>query len=376
MKYYSYLCCLLCLSMSFIACNEDPEMFQLASYPDEMHIRSSVESVVLNKGIANEDAVTFTWDAATSPISSADVVTYKVCLYPSAMKDDKSDYIDVGSNLSLTLTHDQLNSMVAKWALPGNPVKVTAQVLSNVHNEDKYVKPEVSTVELTVTGYEKYPVSLYMLITDNSGNVSTQKLEQRQLGTGIYEVSFNMVPCNYHFTTTTEPYPAYGTAGDQRLEYVLDGQINEFRNEATGMRTVIVDTNSDFNDCRVLNIIQLPTPGLIWICGNGCSVGWNTNTSSGRLEMVGSAREPYLYAWTGDFIAGGEFKIGLGNSWGDQFFYAPVENADPLVNHQLLMYRFQDDGGDLKWVPSVSGRYTFTMCLLADDMWTKFEPAN
>ena len=143
-----------------------------------------------------------------------------------------------------------------------------------------------------------------------------------------------------------------------------------------GMRTIIVDTNSDFNDCRVLNIIQLPTPGLIWICGNGCSVGWNTNTSSGRMEMVGSAREPYLYAWTGDFNAGGEFKIGLGNGWGDQFFYAPTENADPLVNHELLMYRFQDDGGDLKWVPSVSGRYTFTMCLLADDMWTKFEPAN
>ena len=135
-------------------------------------------------------------------------------------------------------------------------------------------------------------------------------------------------------------------------------------------------TNTGFNDCRVLNIVQLPTPGLIWICGNGCSVGWNTNTSSGRLEMVGSAREPYLYAWTGDFTAGGEFKIGLGNGWGDQFFYAPFENADPLTNHELPMYRFQDDGGDLKWVPSVSGRYTLTLCLLANDMWTKFEPAN
>ncbi|MBR6827156.1 MAG: DUF5116 domain-containing protein, partial [Prevotella sp.] len=74
--------------------------------------------------------------------------------------------------------------------------------------------------------------------------------------------------------------------------------------------------------------------------------------------------------------AGGEFKIGLGNGWGDQFFYAPVENADPLTDHRLLMYRFQDDGGDLKWVPSVSGRYTLTLCLLANDMWTKFEPAN
>lgn len=375
MKYLHYVFSALCL-MACVSCNEDPKYFTLESYPDEMHIKSSVESVVLNKGIANQEAVTFTWDAASSPISSADQVTYKLCFYPSAMKDDKSDYIDVGTNRSLTLTHDQLNSMVAKWALPGTPVNVTAQVLSNVHNETRYVKPEVSTVEFTATGYEKYPVSLFMNITDDAGNVSSQRLEQRQLGTGIYEVSFNMVPCNFHFTTSAEPYPAYGSAGDGKLNYVVEGNITEFRNETSGMRTIIVDTNPEYNDCRVLNIVQLPTPGLIWICGNGCSVGWNTNTSSGRLEMVGSVREPYLYAWTGDFTAGGEFKIGLGNGWGDQFFYAPYENADPVTNHELPMYRFQDDGGDLKWVPSVSGRYTLTLCLLADDMWTKFEPAN
>ena len=375
MKYLHYVFSMLCL-MAFVSCNDDPEFFKLKSYPDEMHIRSSVESVVLNKGIANQEAVTFTWDAASSPISSADEVTYKVCLFPTAMKDDKSAYIDVGTKTSLTLTHDELNSMVAKWALPGTPVKVTAQVLSNVHNETRYVKPEVSTVELTITGYEKYPPSLYLIITDDAGNVSSQRLEQRQLGSGIYEISFNMVPCNFHFTTTSEAYPAYGAAGDGKLDYVVEGNVNEFRNEAIGMRTIIVDTNAEYNDCRVLNIVQLPTPGLIWICGNGCSVGWNTNTSSGRLEMVGSAREPYLYAWTGEFTAGGEFKIGLGNGWGDQFFYAPFENADPLTNHELPMYRFQDDGGDLKWVPSVSGRYTLTLCLLADDMWTKFEPAN
>ena len=74
--------------------------------------------------------------------------------------------------------------------------------------------------------------------------------------------------------------------------------------------------------------------------------------------------------------AGGEIKIGLGNGWGDQFFYAPEANTDPVSDHRLLPYRFQDDGGDLKWVPSVSGRYTFTLCLLATDLHTSFEPAN
>ncbi|MBQ1773009.1 MAG: SusE domain-containing protein [Prevotella sp.] len=364
---------LLCLT----SCNEDPEYFELPVYPDEMHVKCSTEEIVLNKGIADETAITLTWDKATSPISASDVVTYKVCFYPSTMKDQKSAYIETGTQTTLSVTHDELNSMVARWALPGEAVRVTAQVLSIVNNEQRYVRPEVSTVEFTCTGYEKYPAYLNLVMTDTeTGSVTTERLTQRQLGTGIYEATLDMKPCTYHIATTDEAYPVYAQAVGEQMEYVTEGSYTEFTNDAVGQRTIIVDTNNDFNDCRVLQIVQLPTPGVIWICGNGCSVGWNTNTTAGHMEMVGSAREPYYYAWTGEFTAGGEIKVGLGNGWGDQFFYAPVENADPLTDHRLPMYRLQDDGGDLKWVPSVSGRYTFTLCLLATDMHTSFEPAN
>lgn len=370
-----WMVCAALFPLLFTACNEDPEYFELPTYPDEMHIRSSVQEIVLNKGIADQAAVTFTWDKATSPVSSADKVSYKLCLYPSATKDQKSEYLTTDET-SLTLTHDQLNSMVAHWAMPGEQIKLTAQVLSIIENETRYIRPEVSTVEFTATGYEKYPAYIYMNITTTDGVKSTQRLEQRQLGTGIYEVTFNMVPCSYYFTTTEEPYPAYGQADGETMEYVTEGDIKLFTTEENGQRTVIVDTNQPYNDCRVLDIVQLPTAGVIWICGDGCSVGWNTNTADGRMTMTGTAREPYYYSWTGEFNAGKEVKIGLGNGWGDQFFYAPEAAADPLTDHRLLMYRLQDAGGDLKWVPSVSGRYTFTLCLLASDMHTTFEPAN
>ena len=379
MRKYALFFSALCTALLLVSCNKDPEYFTLENYPDEMHVKCSVEEIILNKGISDQTAVTFTWDAASSPISTDDVVTYKMCLYPTTQKNNKSAYIDLGTNLTCSLTHDELNSMMAQWALPGQAVNVTAQVLAVFNNELHYLKPEVSTVEFTVTGYEKYPQYLYMQITTDDGQQVSQRLEQRQLGTGIYEASFEMVPCNYHITTTTDSYPAYGMAsGDttEQMEYVTDGDIRDFRFDGIGKRTVIVDTNNGYNDCRVLDIVQLPTPGQIWICGNGCSVGWNTNTSTGRLEMVGTAREPYYYAWTGEFIAGGELKIGVGNSWCYPFFFAPENNADPLTDHRLSTFRYQDNGGDVKWVPSVSGRYTFTLCLLATDMWTKFEPAN
>jgi len=373
----SFIICHLSFSAALTSCNEDPKYFELPTYPDEMHVQCSVEELVLNKGIADQTALTLTWQKATSPLSPTDEVTYKVCFYPSAVKEQQSDYIDVGTAQQLTISHDELNSMVARWALPGEAVKVTAQVLSIVNNEQRYVRPEKSTTEFTVTGYEKYPPYLYMHLTDEAtGAERTERMEQRQLGTGIYELSVNMTPCSYYFTTTESPYPLYAQQQGEQLTYVTEGSYTPFTSNVVGQRTVIVDTNTDFNDCRVLDIVQLPTPGLIWICGNGCSVDWNTNTAEGRLTMTGTAREPYYYSWTGDFKAGGELKIGLGGGWGDPFFFAPEANADPLTDHRLPMYRLQDAGGDLKWVPSVSGRYTFTLCLLATDMHTTFESAN
>ena len=91
----------------------------------------------------------------------------------------------------------------------------------------------------------------------------------------------------------------------------------------------------------------------------------------GKFAVADPLHEPYIYTWTGNIIAGGEFKIGLGSSWGDQFFYAPSANTDPFANETLLPYRLQDDGGDLKWVPTQSGVYTVKLSLLVEDMYIR-----
>ena len=150
-----------------------------------------------------------------------------------------------------------------------------------------------------------------------------------------------------------------------------EGEVSKFDNTASGKRTIVVDTNSDYFDCNVYNVI-VPPNGYLHIVGNGCSVGWDLNSSEADFVQT-DARHPYLWSWTGQFNAGGEIKIALGSGWGDQFFFAPENNADPMTNHELLPYRYQDNGGDVKWVPSVSGKYKFTLCLLTDDMWTSFE---
>lgn len=49
--------------------NEDPEYFTLDEQPDEMHIVASTDKLVLDKGKEDETAITFTWDAASSPVN-------------------------------------------------------------------------------------------------------------------------------------------------------------------------------------------------------------------------------------------------------------------------------------------------------------------
>ena len=96
-----FIWCLFCAL--FVSCNKDPEYFTLVDYPDQMHIKSSVEDIVFNKGIANQEAVTFTWEAAVSPLQPSDEVTYKIGFYDTNQKEtNHSEFIDLGNVTSVS----------------------------------------------------------------------------------------------------------------------------------------------------------------------------------------------------------------------------------------------------------------------------------
>lgn len=352
-------------------------MYTLPNQPDEMHIKSSVSEITLDKGKANNVAITFNWSEATSPIENYESITYALRLYATETENANSTaYYELGDKTEFSLTHEELNSIISKWVNADTRVSVTAEVVATVHNKVKYIKPEVSSVEFQAVGYEKYPQYLYMHMISASGTTSIERLSQRNLGTGIYEASVNIVPGSYYFTTSKDKeYPAYGQADGDKMQYVTEGVVKKFENSITGKRTVIVDVNDEYNDCRLLNIISLPIPNTLYICGSGCSIGWEPSSAEGLFEVEDS-RNPQLYSWTGTFNEGGEIKVNTGTTFNDQFFFAPVANADPATDHRLYNYRYQSAGGDLKWVIKTSGRYKFTLSLDADDMWTSFEPVQ
>lgn len=366
------------LLFAFIACNESPTYYTVEDRPDEMHITASAEDLVLSKGLATENAITFKWQPVTSPIENYDSITYTLRLYATDTKNEHfTDYYNLGDKLQKSFTHQELNAIISRWVPAGTPLSVTAQVIGTVNNNIKFIKPESSTIEFKLTGYEKNPQYIYMHMIDNmTGAQRVERMSQRTLGTGIYEATFNISQCNYYFSTVINAdYPAYGKSADGKLEYINEGNITKFTNNQSGVRTVIVDTNDDYQDCRIIHTVQLPPPYKLHLCGNGCTVGWDPNSSEGEM-VIENPRYPYIYSWTGTFNQGGELKVNTGTGWGDRFFFAPENGADPATDHRLPDLRYQSDGGDLKWVPQTSGKFKFSLYLDIDNMRTTFEPVN
>lgn len=155
MKAIYSICCLLLSLVAFTSCNKDDEMYVLPNQPDEMHVKSSVDEIVLDESKANEVAVTFNWSAATSPVADYESITYMLRIYATeSEKENTTTYYQLGEKTQFSLTHEDLNAIVLGWVGAGTELTVTAEVIATVNNEVKYIKPEVSTVNFKIVGYE------------------------------------------------------------------------------------------------------------------------------------------------------------------------------------------------------------------------------
>lgn len=397
------------------SCNKDPEYYELPDQPDEMHVGATLgvnsdsekNLIVLSGTYSNETALTLTW----SPIQVNDPVSYLVRFYATESKnDDHTAFFadgetgcigtfgkDASGNLTYTITHNDLNTIVARWAFPGDEISITAQVVGTINNEQVYIKPQTSTVDVNVVGWEKYPISLIAFITDSKGKLSTLELTQNTLGTGVYTGKINVTAGTVYFQkpVTSKQAASYYMGEDGKLKYIDEETPNaptredELQFTITEAGTLMVDVNDEYLDVRVLNI-KMPEGATPYMVGDGIDVGWTLNVSAYYMTPSANPRTPYIYSWTGNFYAPGaypapdtngvsgngkgEFKVLTANAWGGMGFYAPEAGTNPAENHILLPARSESEGGDNKWVVPTTGKFTFTIDAL--NMTTSFEPAN
>ena len=219
----------------------------------------------------------------------------------------------------------------------------------------------------------------YVKLIDANGEVRKQALQEVKEGSNVYSADVeNVTETKYYYSYNDgEATNYFGKATEEKystttkFDQVTNFEVTPFE----GITKFVLDLNDEYKDSRTFtDIVNLPN-GWMWIVGNGTEVDWNPINKAGMFTIE-NPREPWVYSWTGQFYKG-EFKVGLGNDgWSGQYFYAATENADPLNDTSLREPRVQDDGGDIKWVPSVSGKYKLTFYIRKSDLHLTFTPVE
>ena len=78
-------------------------------------------------------------------------------------------------------------------------------------------------------------------------------------------------------------------------------------------------------------------------------------------------RHPERWTYTGNFYGGKEFKLALESEWSQILqvkFFLLFTRSKSGVEHELGEARYQDNGGDLKWIVAADGKYILTVDLM------------
>lgn len=369
------------LMLIVASCNKESEHYTLENPVDQMLIKASSSDITLEKEKENEIAVTFAWDAAAQRGGADASIRYFFRMYMSDLHSNVTNVYEIEEGeRSISFKHKELNDILASWGiLPGDKVTIEAEVIAKVNSPAEYVKPELSKIQLDVTGYDKNATAIYMVMIASDGERTVKRMTEKTVGSGIYQSSIGLKPCKYFFALSADSdYPCYmkGDNGDKSLQYTAEEGNNEMlENTKSGTYTVVVDLN--VLDVNIVSLYSLPKDG-IWIVGNSCDVGWDIDAAKTKGALVNSdPRHPELWMYTGNFYSHGgqnEFKLSLELSWGGKFFFAPTQGANPATVHELGEGRYQDNGGDLKWTVASDGKYTLTVDL--DQMTISLTPAE
>lgn len=384
-KHLYFLVILLLLA----SCNKEPELFTLEAPADQMKITASVSDLVLDKAKENENAVTFSWNKATNRGDGTEI-KYVFRMYMVENKDNVTDLYEIPADqYSISFTHKQLNDILKAWgASTDNKITVEAEVIAQVVSEKQFYMPELSKTTMEITGFLDNLEQIYLVIVpDDNSEKQYIRMGESVQGSGIYRASADLSNCSFFFSEKPdEDYPGYflGDNGDYSLQYESEGGTY-LRYGEEGEHVIIVDLS--MMDVRIIQpIYELPYNG-IWIVGSACDVGWPSgNDLESVLREKGALhnddpRYPERWTYTGNFYKfngnDNSFKLCLkiDGMYGGEFFFAPSENVDPVVNHELGEAREQGSQ-DYKWAVKSYEDGVYTLVVDLSEMTIDLQPAK
>lgn len=324
------------IPMFLASCSDDDIRFSIPGIDDQMHLTASVGEVALDQDKGEETAISFTWDKAQNRGEGTKINYYfKMDLESNNFENSINKiYIPEGQN-TVSFTHKQLNSYLKMWGItPGSAAVVEGEVIAEVTGGDHYMKPEISTTTVNITGYEIQPRPLYIFKADATEGE----------GISMEEV----------LSETQYKYAGALEAGDYKMARSADGEaILAFHVDKSAFCIV----NADLSTMEAPTI-SYPTPEInsLYMVGDACPAGWDINNA---LEMKQDDINKFQFTWTGQLSAGElKFPLERASDWSCDFIMAASESqsiTDPKATKR--------NQPDTKWkvLSGEAGKYKITV---------------
>ena len=336
---------LMTLPFVIMGCQDETERITLDSPQDTMGLKVSSSDVVLNQE-GTKLTYYFKMDMADNNFET------------SIAKVEIPEGVQ-----SISYTHKEMNALLSGWkVIAGETAMLEAEIIAEVSGGSVYMKPEISKIQFSVTGYYIAARDLFIVGDAVEGMDAAKALKMNEvLSEQKYEWGGHLKQGDFKFIKSrTSLTPSYTRGADNNtLVYneTDDGTETLFHIDTEGYYFITVDvekltiTNEypDGNDYQ-----------NIWIIGGATPAGWNVPST---IELTKKNQVEFVYEGP---LYEGELKFMLQNDKGFECDYLMAEtNGASIFSTKMIRKNYPEtkDANDTKWKVNLSetGNYRITL---------------
>ena len=339
------------LPFVIMGCQDETERITLDSPQDTMGLKVSSSDVVLNQDLGNEEAISFTWGSAANRGEGTKLTYY----FKMDMADNNFETsiakVEIPEGVqSISYTHKEMNALLSGWKVTaGETAMLEAEIIAEVSGGSVYMKPEISKVQFSVTGYYIEPRDLFIVGTAVEGMDAAKALKMKEvISEQKYEWGGHLEQGDFKFIKSrTSLTPSYTKgADDNTLVYnETDGGTETlFHIDAEGYYFITVDVEK----LTIASEYPESIYEKVWAIGDATPAGWNI-MSAVKLKKINNIQ----FVYEGDLYEG-ELKFPLDlrgeNNWNIPYLMPKTHETEPGGDN-TMEYVEKDKAGthDYKW---------------------------
>ena len=295
------------LPFVIMGCQDETERITLDSPQDTMGLKVSSSDVVLNQDLGNEEAISFTWGSAANRGEGTKLTYY----FKMDMADNNFETsiakVEIPEGVqSISYTHKEMNALLSGWKVTaGETAMLEAEIIAEVSGGSVYMKPEISKVQFSVTGYYIEPRDLFIVGTAVEEMDAAALKMKEVISEQKYEWGGHLKQGDFKFIKSrTSLTPSYTKgADDNTLVYneTDDGTETLFHIDKDGYYFITVDVEK----LTIASEYPESIYEKVWAIGDATPAGWQP-FSAVPLTKINNIQ----FVYEGDLYAG-ELKFPL-----------------------------------------------------------------